>query len=92
MLNDEQATTIVENCIRRVSHVPGIDFTGTMDDAGIVDATRVNIVVDLIVNDSDVGVRSQSHRIKGGLFNNVAPDTVVDDVVTIVMKASPIPL
>jgi hypothetical protein len=45
------------------------------------------------VNDGDDGVRSQGHRIKGGFFNDVSPDTIVDDVVDIVMKrATPIPL
>ena len=93
MLNDEQASTIVENCIKRVSHVSGVDFNGALSDANIVDDTRVNLVVDLIVNDGDDGVRSQGHRIKGGFFNDVSPDTIVDDVVDIVMKrATPIPL
>jgi hypothetical protein len=91
MLNEEQASQIVENCIKRVSHVDAVDFTGTLDDAGIIDGVRVNTVVDLIVN-KPVGVQSQHHGINGSWFSGVAPDTIVDDVVEIVMnKAKPVP-
>ena len=88
MLNDHDATEIVVNCIRAVSHVPEVDLTGTLDDAEISDETRVNNMVTLIVNDSVIGVPSRQHRISAQWFIGVDSDTAVVDVVAIVRKRS----
>ena|SRR5215204_203204 len=88
MLDEQQASQIVVDCIRAVSHVPNVSFNGTLDDAGLIDGTRVNNMVTLIVNSNNIGVPSQQHRINVGWFQEVDSDTVVDDVVGIVRDRS----
>jgi hypothetical protein len=88
MLDEEQASQIVSDCIKAVSHVHSVDFNGTLDDAGIVDIPRVNNMITLIVNSKHIGVPSQQHRIDATLFDDVDSDTVVDEVVGIVRDNS----
>jgi hypothetical protein len=88
MLSEQQASQIVEDCIRAISHVGGVSFTGTLDDAEISDGTRVNNMITLIVNSKKIGVPSESQRIDAGWFLGVSPSTVVDEVVGIVMSKS----
>jgi hypothetical protein len=88
MLDEEQASQIVVDCIRAVSHVSTVDLTGTLDDAGIVDSTRVNNMVTLIVNSKNIGVPSKQHRIDAGFFLGVDSSTAVFDVIDIVMDKS----
>lgn len=91
MLDEQQASQIVVDCIRAVSHVPTVDFNGTLDDAGIVDTPRVNNVLTLIVNSTNIGVPSQQYRINAAWFQAVDTDTIVDDVVGIVRdKSTPV--
>ena len=84
MLDQQQSTQIVVNCIRAVSHVAQVDVTGTLDDAEIFDGTRVNNMVTLIVHSKEIGVPSEQHRIAAGFFNGVTPDTAVLEVIGIV--------
>lgn len=88
MLDDHEATEIVVDCIRAVSHVPEVDLAGTLDDAEIFDAARVNNMVTLIVNSKHIGVPSRQHRIAAQFFIGVDPDTQVVEVVGIVRDKS----
>lgn len=91
MLDEQQASQIVADCIRAVSHVPVLSANGTLDDAGIVDTPRVNNMITLIVHDNVIGVPSQQHRISSSFFSGVDTDTVVEDVIGIVRdKSTPI--
>jgi hypothetical protein len=91
MLNEQEAMQIVVDCIRAVSHVPEVDPTGTLDDAGIVDTPRVNNVITLIVHSKNIGVPSKQHRIDSSWFNAVDSDTAVLDLVDIVRdKSTPV--
>jgi hypothetical protein len=91
MLNQQEAAQIVVDCIRAVSHVPDVDPAGTLDDAGVIDTPRVNNVVTLIVNSTNIGVPSRQHRINAGFFQGVDSDTVVFDVIDIVTSnATPV--
>lgn len=91
MLDQQEASQIVVDCIRAVSHVPAVDPTGTLDDAEISDDTQLNNLVTLIVNSGHIGVSSRQHRINAGFFNGVDPDTAVSDVIGIVRnKSTPI--
>ena len=86
MLDEQQASQIVEDCIKQVSHVPKVDFTGSLDDAEISDSTRVNNMITLIVHSTSIGVPSQGHRISSAWFQGTDPDSIVDDVVGTVLK------
>jgi hypothetical protein len=88
MLNNHEATEIVVDCIRAVSHVPEVDLAGTLDDAEISDPARVNNMVTLIVNSKQIGVPSRQHRIAAQFFIGVDPDTPVVEVVGIVRDNS----
>jgi CHASE2 domain-containing sensor protein len=88
MLNQQQAAQIALDCIRAVSHVPDVNLAGTLDDAGIIDAARVNNVVTLIVNSPNIGVPSEQHRISAGFFNGVGSDAVVFQVIDIIRDNS----
>jgi hypothetical protein len=88
MIDDQEATQIVVDCIRAVSHVPEVDLAGTLDDAEISDPTRVNNMVTLIVNSKHIGVPSRQHRISAQWFIGVDPDTAVFEVVGIVRDKS----
>lgn len=88
MLDEQEAGQIVVDCIRAVSHVPSVDITGTLDDAEISDATRVNNMITLIVNSKHIGVPSRQHRIDADWFLGVDPDTAVLDVIGIVRTKS----
>jgi len=88
MLTEEQASEIVEDCIRAVSHVDSVDFTKTLDVAEISDDKRVNRMVNKIVKSKKIGVPSRQHTIGVNFFNGVDPDTVVDQVVSIVRKGA----
>lgn len=92
MLDEQQASQVVVDCIRAVSHVGTVSFNGTLDDADIFDATRVTNVITLIAHDAGIGVPSLHHRIADNFFLGVGPGTVVDDVVGIVRdKSVPVP-
>lgn len=88
MLDEQQSSQIVVDCIRAVSHVPDVDLNGTLDDAGIVNTARVNNMVTLIVNSTSIGVPSLQHRISANFFLGVGTSTVVDEVIGIVMDKS----
>ena len=88
MLDEQQASQIVVDCIRAVSHVGTVSFNGTLDDADIIDTVRVNSVITLIVNSTSIGVPSLQHRISANFFLGVGASTVVDEVVGIVMDKS----
>ena len=88
MLDEQQASEIVVNCIRAVSHIPNVDFNGTLDDAGLIDPPRVNNMTTLIINSGSIGVPSQQHRINAAWFQDVDSETLVDDVVGIVRDRS----
>lgn len=88
MIDDHEATEIVVNCIRAVSHIPEVDLAGTLDDAEISDPPRVNNMVTLIVNSKQIGVPSRQHRIAAQWFIGVAPDTPVVEVIVIVRDRS----
>ena len=88
MLDEQQSSQIVVDCIRAVSHVPDVDLNGTLDDAGIVDTARVNNMVTLIVNSTSIGVPSLQHRISANFFLGVGASTVVEEVIGIVMDKS----
>ena len=88
MLNDEQAMQVVVDCIRSVSHVPNVDTTGSLDDAEISSDERVNNMVDLIVNDEEIGVPSKGQRISESEFENVDSDTIVNALINIVRDKS----
>ncbi len=88
MIDDQEATQIVADCIRAVSHVPEVDPAGTLDDAEISDASRVNNMVTLIVNSKHIGVPSRQHKISAQFFIGVDSDTAVSDVVGIVRDNS----
>ena len=91
MLDEQQASEIVEECIKQVSHVPEVDFTNSLDVAEISDSTRVNNLITLIVHSPSIGVPSQNHRISSGWFKGIDPNTIVDEIVEIVMKhATPV--
>jgi hypothetical protein len=88
MLDQPSASEIVVNCIRAVSHVPTVDESGTLDDAGISDTARVTNMVTLIVNSKQIGVPSKKQRISASFFLGVDPSTPVFDVEDIVMDKS----
>ena len=91
MLTEAQASQIVEGCIEAVSHVDDVDFTASLDDAQISDDTRIINMITLIVNSKSSGVPSAKHRISAAWFTGVDPDTIVDDVVGIVLNhATPV--
>ena len=85
MLDEEQATAIVVDCIRAVSHVSVVDITKTLDDAQVSDGARVQNMITLIVNSNNIGVPSQRHRINSAFFQDVGPSTRVFGVIDIVM-------
>jgi len=88
MLSDEQAIQVVVNCIRSVSHVTEVNTTGSLDDAEISTDERVNNLVDLIVNDDEIGVPSKGQRISESEFENVDSDTIVNALINIVRDKS----
>lgn len=88
MLDEQEASQIVVDCIRAVSHVSSVDLGGTLDDAGIVDSTRVISMVTLIVNSKNIGVPSKKHRISASWFLGVSPSTAVFEVIDVVMDKS----
>lgn len=88
MLDEQSATEIVVNCIRAVSHVPEVDLTGTLDDAGISDSSRVTNMVTLIVNSKKIGVPSKKQRIGASWFLGIDSSSPVFDVIDIVMDKS----
>ena len=88
MLDEQQSSQIVVDCIRAVSHVPDVNLNGTLDDAGIVNTARVNNMITLIVNSTSIGVPSLQHRISANFFLGVGTSTVVDEVIGIVMDKS----
>ena len=84
MLTEEQAVRVVVDCIRAVSHVEIVDITGSLDDAEVLDQSRVNNLVHLIVSSGAIGVPSMAHAIGDSAFNNVTTDTIVDELIEIV--------
>jgi hypothetical protein len=65
-----------------------VDGTGSLDDAEIVDQTRVNNVVDLIVNNDQIGVPSKGQAIDASSLAGVSPDTIVADLINTVRDKS----
>jgi hypothetical protein len=88
MLTDEQATEVVVDCIRSVSHVEIVDTTGSLDDSEISTDERVNEVINLIVTDPKIGVPSKGQCIDASEFENVDTDTVVNDLINTVRDNS----
>ena len=88
MLDEQQSSQIVSDCIRAVSHVDSVDFTGSLDDAEISDDKRVQRVINKIVKSKKIGVPSKGHQIDAGLFSGVDSNTIVDAVVEIVRTGS----
>jgi hypothetical protein len=88
MLDEEQATTIVVNCIRAVSHVQVVKVEGTLDDSQISDDTRVNNMITLIVNSPNIGVPSFGHSLDPQFFQGLGSDAGVSDVIDTVRDDS----
>jgi len=88
MLTDEDAIDVVVGCIRAVSGVQTVDTTGSLDDAEISNETRVNNLVDRVVNSNQIGVPSKGQRIEASQFENVDSDTIVNALINIVRNQS----
>lgn len=88
MLTDPESIKIVVDCIRAISHVNQVDINGTLDDAGIIDADRVNAMVTLIVHNRRLGVLSQLHRLSSAWFRGTSPTTPVNTCIDIVRDKS----
>jgi hypothetical protein len=88
MLDEAQATAIVVDCIRAVSHVGVVDITRTLDDAQVSDSARVQNMNTLIVNSNNIGVPSQRHRINSAFLQNISPSSSVFSVIDIVKEKS----
>jgi hypothetical protein len=88
MLDEEQASAIVVDCIRAVSHVDVVDLKKTLDDAQVSESGRVQNMITLIVNSTNIGVPSRRHRINSAFLQEVGPSSRGFSVVDIIMDKS----